>query len=354
MPSLVDGILKAESLSTSSKTQYLEKLATLTKLMGKPVEYIIDHPNQVVAVLSRRYPFPLTQRAFVAAVKAVFHYNEHLKVSKADQLQKYTDYQNEMSQAVTDRYMAAEPSDKERRNWVPWPEVLAREQQLARTEFGSGDHLLLAMYCLIEPLRQDYGALRILVDRDHPPEGAKGNFLVIARDGSAGKLVLNRYKTAKKYGTFERPLPAPLLAVIKASLVAHPRAYLFVDETGEPYRKSNSFTQFSNRTLRRLFGKNFTVSLMRHSHISSIDFNASTPGELFQKSKNMAHSISMQQLYRRKVEPIPGLSVVKEPHAAQPPQPTQSPQPAQPMQPPMVLGGVSYGANGERYLTLAV
>jgi D-arabinose 5-phosphate isomerase GutQ len=363
MHMLVDAILTADSLSQSSKTQYMEKLATLTKLVGKPIDYIVDNPRSVIAALARRYPKPLTQRAFVAAVKAVFHHNQKLKAEKAAQWQLYTDYQAELSQAITDRYMAAEPSDKERHNWVPWPEIMRKEQELAVTEYGSQDHLLLAMYCLIEPLRQDFGAVRILVGKN-PPNGAKRNYLVIAPDGSWGKLVLNQYKTAKKYGTFERDLPANLVAIIKASLLATPRAYLFVDETDRPYLKSNSFTQFSNRTLRRIFGKNLTVSLMRHSHISDTDFNASTPGELFEKSRNMAHSVAMQQLYRRKVEPVT-LTVVKD--QAPPPIPALAPalaahqqalavhqqalavhQQAVPQQ------GVVLGPNGERFVTLTM
>lgn len=341
-PSLVDGILQAESLTESSKGQYLEKLATLTKLTGKPVEYLVDHPREVVGIIRQRYACPLTQRAFIVAIKALFHHNEPLKVSKPEPFQQYTEFQNEMSQSVNERYMAAEPSDKERRNWVAWPEVLAKERELAAREYGSSDHLLLAMYSLIEPLRQDYGALRILVDRE-PPDGAKGNYLVISSDGSRGKLVLNTYKTAKHYGVFERALPTQLLAVIKASLIASPRAYLFVDESGQPYRKKNSFTKYSNRTLNKLFGKNFTVSLMRHSHISNIDFNASTPGELFEKSRNMAHSISTQQIYRRKVDPLPPLTVVKAPPSVQPLQTLQSLPP-----------GVFVGVDGERYVRLAI
>jgi hypothetical protein len=355
-PSLADAIARAENLSESSKTQYLEKLATLTKMTGKPVEWLLDHPDQVMATLARRYRCPLTQRAFVSAVKAVFTYNERLKTTKKKAFEKFTEFQSELSQEVTQRYMAGEPSDKERENWVPWAEVLAKEQELATSEFGSYDHLLLAMYCLIEPLRQDYGALRILVDRE-PPPGSSANYLVIARDASSGKIVLNSYKTAKKYGTFERPLPTRLLAIIRASLIAHPRAYLFENESGEPYRLANSFTQFSNRTLKRLFGKRFTVSLMRHSHISNIDFNASTPGELFQKSRNMAHSIGMQQLYRRKVEPAsppPPLVVTKQlPHDPPPPRPQPmygyASLPAhQPFQ------GVVQGSDGERYLRLSI
>lgn len=337
---LVDGILSATTLSESSKTQYLEKLATLSRLVGKPVEYLVDNPTPVIAAIVRRYPCPLTQRAFVAAVKAIFHYND-LKVTKAPQYQEYTEHQTKMSKIITERYMAAEPSEKERTNWVPWEDVLEKEKTLAATEYGSDDHLMLAMYSLIEPLRQDYGALKILVDRP-PPEGATGNYLSIARDGSWGKLVLNKYKTAKKYGTFTRDLPLDLLNVIKANLIERPRAYLFVDDQGRPYHKTNSFTKMSNRTLRRIFGKSFTVSLMRHSHISNIDFNASTPGELFQKSRNMAHSISMQQLYRRRVDPLPDLVVSKDPGTA-----CAAPPPPDP-------SGVSLGRNGERYLTLSV
>lgn len=343
MPALVDAIVDADGLSETTKTQYLEKLATLSKLMGKPVEHMVDNPRAVIALLQRRYACPLTQRAFVSAIKAVFHHNEHLKTRKAAQFKTYSDFQSETSQAINDRYMAAEPSDKERRNWVPWEDVLAKERELAATEFGSYDHLLLGMYTHIEPLRQDFGALRILVDRE-PPAGARGNYLAIAADGSWGKLVLNKYKTAKRYGTYERDLPPALLAIITANLIAHPRAYLFVDESGMPYAVKNSFTQFSNRALKRLFGKNLTVSMLRHSHISAVDFNAATPGELLQKAKNMGHSLPMQQLYRRKVEPAPPLLVTR---CEEPSHPRSPPPPRQP-------AGLFVGVNGERYISLAV
>lgn len=349
---LVDGILNSQ-LSEPSKTQYMEKLALLTKMVGKPLSWVVDNPKPVIAAISKRYAADLTRRAFVAAIKAVYHHNPELKSAKAQEYDEYTEFQNRLSQAVSDRYMSAEPTEKERANWVPWPEVLAKEQELARTEYGSYDHLLLAMYCLIEPLRQDYGALRILVERE-PAAESHGNFLVIARNVSWGKLVLNSYKTARKYGTFTRDLPPRLLAIIRASLLAHPRAYLFVDESGAPYRKANSFTQFSNRTLRRIFKKQFTVSLMRHSHISNIDFNSSTPGELFEKSKNMAHSISTQQLYRRRVEPAPPLVVVKQPSLpSQPLQPSQPSQPSQPA-PPTGAQGVSKSSDGHMYVTLSI
>jgi hypothetical protein len=342
---LADGILHADALSKASKTQYLEKLGTLTRLLGnKPLQYVVDEPARVFAAVERKYPSPLTQRAFVAAAKALFHYNEDLKVSRADQYQQYTEIQNRLSQIVSDRYMSAEPSERERVNWVPWPEVMAKERELAAREYGSDAHLLLAMYCLIEPLRQDFGALLIVLDR-MPPDDAPGNFLVVARDAAWGKLVLNEYKTFKKYGRYVRDLPADLLAVIRASLLCHPRRYLFVDRAGRPYELANSFTRHSNRVLKKLFGKSFSVSLMRHSHISDTDFNASTPRDLIEKSKNMAHSITMQQLYRRKVDPEAPLVVCKVPASGA----TVTTAPA-----PQAASAVTYAADGQRYLTFSL
>ena len=333
MTNLVDGILEATTLTDSSKAQYLEKLSTVTKLTKQPLEWVLDHPDEVQAVIAQHYTSPLTQRSIIAAIKAVFHYNDDIKASKQAQYNKFTEFQSSASLEISNRYMAAEPSEKERRNWVPWPEVVAKEQQLAAREYASPDHLLLAMYCLIEPLRQDYGALRIMVDR-MPAADAVGNYLAIARDGSWGKLILTEYKTAKKYGTYTRDLPPSLLRIIKASLIANPRAYLFMDERGKPYKLTNSFTQYSNRTLKRIFGKACTVSTMRHSHISNIDFNASTPGDLFRKSKHMAHSIATQQLYRRTVEPAHVL------HQTQP-----VPQP--------LINAITHGPNGERFIEMS-
>ncbi|NBS69140.1 hypothetical protein EBT31_09535 [bacterium] len=93
------------------------------------------------------------------------------------------------------------------------------------------------------------------------------------------------------------------MRIIHESLRQNPRKFLFVQDNGEPYRRRNSFTKFSNRVLERIFGRNFTVSMIRHSFISEgIDFNKSPPGQLFDIAKNMHHSVAMQQLYRRHVD----------------------------------------------------
>lgn len=351
MTALINGIRNSEKLSDNTKGQYVERLTTLSKAMGKPVEWFVTHPKEVAEFVQAKYACPLTQRSFVVAIKALFHHNPDLKLTHSKYFNAYGLYQNAMSQEVHERYMNAEPSTKERQNWVTWPEVLAKERELAATEYGSTNHLLLAMYCLIEPLRQDYGAVRILVDK-RPAPYSKSNYLIISPDASTGTLILNEYKTAKSYGAFERALPPNLMKIIRQSLLKQPRAYLFVDESGDAYASKNSYAKFSNRVLRKLFGKSFTVSMMRHSHISNIDFNASTPGQLMQTSKNMTHSLAMQQMYRRKVEPAPAVTVIKSttaPHLTHTHTQTQTQ-----TQSPTATTGVVQSQDGARYLSLTV
>jgi hypothetical protein len=300
---------EVETLSAQSKKSYAHRLYTLRKLMADangampPLSWIVCNPDEVLPKLRRAYGNIRSRMALLAAVKALFKHIPGLKESRPECFVKWDKTFSKIAEVDKQNVMSAEPTDRERTNWVTWPEVLAAERALATSEYGSVNHLLLAMYCLVEPLRQNFGDVR-LCRRDI---GCKDkNFLVL----TTGKLVLNDYKTSKKYGRFERQLPPELMNVIEASLRQHPRTHLFVNTRGEPYLKQNSFTWFSNSTLEKIFGKKFTVSLMRHSFISNLDFNAEVPAALFEKAKNMTHSLAQQQMYRRKVEPE-GVQVLK-------------------------------------------
>jgi integrase len=172
----------------------------------------------------------------------------------------------------------------------------------------------------MEPVRADYGNVA-LVDRPLPG----GNYIVMPTH----TLVLNEYKTKTKYGTFHRNVPQELMDIIRLSLQRHPRQYLFVDESGRPYELQNSYTKFANRLLKNIFGKSVTISLLRHSFISGIDFNRTTPAQLMEISHNMMHSMVMQQLYRRQVEPSSphqGYQIIDHPRPTAPAQQHQNQQ----------------------------
>jgi hypothetical protein len=294
--------IERANISPVTKDQYIRNLATLRRLSkGRSLTDIITHPSAMLKRIEKAYTNNQTRKALTACIKAIFKWNP-------DVLEKYKQYADTWHQyfrgtdrAIQQRVSTAEPTERELLNWVPWSQVLAKEQELARIEYGSQDHLLLAMYCLIEPIRGDLGHVRLIANKNIEPDG---NYIYLTRESGGSFLVLRDYKTSKRYGVFKRELPDPLVRIIITNLRQNPRPYLFTTESGTPYVKKNSFVKFVNRTLERLFDKKFTISLMRHSYISNIDFNSSTPAELFKKSHNMMHSISMQQLYRRQIPDV--------------------------------------------------
>lgn len=311
---LLRALKEATNVTPKTLESYRSSLRTLQAVMegahgerGRtpPLTWIACNPRTVLRRLLAEYSNDGTRRRFVAAVRALFKHNPALTETNPTCALRWGRALESLNALHKERAESGEPSEREREAWVPWKEVLRAERRLAEEDPGGPDHLLLAMYCLMEPLRQNFGNVRIY--GTHPPaETAAPNHLILLRNNEAGGagrafLVLNDYKTSKRYGTFKRELPPPLVRILFKSLEAHPRRYLFVDRSGNPYEKQNSFTQHSNRTLERIFGRKVTVSLLRHAFISNLDFNEEPPSSLFQKARNMTHSIAMQQLYRRRV-----------------------------------------------------
>ena len=289
-------------ISDTTKSQYIRNLATLKKLAnGRALRDVITHPGAMKRRIESAYTSLQTRKAMMASIKALLKYNPEVADELADHVEHWNLMFRTTDRAIQERVATAEPTEREILNWVPWPDVLAKERELAATKYGSIDHLLLAMYCLIEPIRADFGHVRLVTDAGMLDTIKHENFMYLSRKSGESQLVLHTYKTSKKYGRFQRTLPDPLVRVIIASLQDFPRPYLFVNDVGNPYDKKNSFVRFVNRALARLFGKNLTISLLRHSFISNIDFNTSTPAKLFKHSRHMMHGIGQQQLYRRHI-----------------------------------------------------
>jgi integrase len=297
----VKSILAAD-VSKNTKEQYVRNSITLQRLAGgRTLETIISHPKSMLRRIDTAYESNQTRKSLMSTVKAYVKYNPELKETYAEAIEIWSDAFRVTDKAITERVATAQPTQRELMNWVEWGDVLKKQHELGFGEYASITHLLVSMYSLIEPIRADYGNIRIVREGGEEPQSE--NYVLLSPMPGRSKLVLHSYKTSKRYGMFQRDLPAQLVNIIETSLKKFPRTFLFVDESGHPYTKRNSYTRFANRTFERLFGKKFTISLMRHSFVSNLDFNEATPAKLFQHSKNMMHSIGMQQMYRRKVVP---------------------------------------------------
>jgi hypothetical protein len=293
--------ITGSDISDVSKKMYISQIHILLEEFKKPIEWIISHPEAVYNQMKENNLSVSTLRNRVSAVCSLL---KHWKAA-GDEFKRERDcwceYQKELNQKNTDRVLNGDPTEREITNWVPWKKVLAVESELRKTEFGSLRHLVLAMYTHMEPMRGDFGNVKIYTTPPPACETESGNYLFLSTEPNKSTLCLNEYKTSKRYGQYSRTIPESLVAVIRASLRDDPREYLFISVDGTPYAKKNSYVKFANRMLYSIFGKHMSITLLRHAFISAIDFNASKAGDLMSVAKNMQHSIGMQQYYRRDV-----------------------------------------------------
>jgi hypothetical protein len=307
--------LERQGLSEYSLRNYRSCLNMLIEVMSeearKPVslEWVLCHPERTVQRLCALYPNVNTQKSMLGAVLSVYKHNHDLLTHEAWRKHHAGYYSafKRLDEDIRAFYDTMEMTDREREGWVPWEEIVKAELELRKTSYASFEHLLLAMYVLLGgpgrvtgcPLRSDFANVR-LCQRDLPPTNEESYLNM-----HDGKLCIKTHKTSGTYGALIREVPRELLKIIEKSVELEPRDYLFVDSVHhQPYVK-NSFTKQVNRTLKYVFGKPLTIRLLRQAFISGLDFSNLTPGELRQVSKNMAHSLSMQQGYRRRFEKRP-------------------------------------------------
>ena len=154
------------------------------------------------------------------------------------------------------------------------------------------------------------------------------NYLLIGPK-SSGCLTLNVYKTAAKTGPLVKQLPRSLVKLIKLSFRSDPRKYVFERSNGSPYT-GFSFNGWSNAILKTLFApRPVTVTTLRHSFISSLDYNELSANELGEIARNMGHSVNLQLHYRRKPEQATPDVAAPAPEPSPAPSATRAPAQAQ-------------------------
>lgn len=284
-----------------TKRQYQSAYNVVQRIMGEDMDYIKRHPEEVIKKLKsheykegKKYDEKSLKNLITAILSS---YRDEKGIIECELQEFHLQYLNifrKLKEGVVDYYKSNKHNEKKRDGFVPWDEILKKREQLAKNEYGSRRHLLLSMYTYIPPLRQDFNEVKVYARK---PREDKGNYLII--NTRTKKLVLNEDKTQYCYGRYEKDLPKELAKIIKSSLEQEPRDFLFVTlDNGKPYN-SNSFTKFSNNTLKELFDNpHVSVSLLRSAHITSQDFNKLSEGDKEELAKDMRHSVRQQGEYR--------------------------------------------------------
>lgn len=292
---IVQAVQSSEKLSQTSKTQYIRAMEIIATLGGYADTWtaIIQHDDSIAALKVKYSGKPSSILLYSTSALSSFIYLPELKQIAPAAFEAWTLLSSQQNKVLAERALSGQLTTRQAPGWVPFDEIIRMRDTLP---VGSRARLLLCMYTLIPSLRNDFVNLKIYSST--PPEGVKGNYIILPVEGTAS-MTITEFKTSKTFGEIKQDLPAALVTEIRESLRRRPRDMLFVSpRTGLPYTAENSFSNWANAILKRTFGKPLTLTVIRHSYISSLDFNNMTPRERTNIAAKMGHSLAAQTQYR--------------------------------------------------------
>jgi len=299
----INALKSTKLLKDVTRNRYIKYIDTMqTELWDgskKSILWIIMHPELFIDALTK---WGITKkgkvydtlsmstlRSYPCTIISLIMKHIDLQEIMPNILQEWKNVVDKLEEPDYDRRMEGRMNARQEEAYIPWNQIIAIRDQLP----AGMDKLLVSMYTMINPVRNNYYQLRIFEEQP-PSDDYTGNYLVL---GDINQIVLNDYKTGNKYGKLVVDIPPELLDQIRSSLDEYPRDYLFQSETGTIYTFSHGGKVF-NRVFKRVFNnKGFSLTMFRHSYLSSlkVDDLPITKRKLI--AKNMGHSCLRQKEY---------------------------------------------------------
>ncbi|CAL5225345.1 g8148 [Coccomyxa viridis] len=170
---------------------------------------------------------PTTLKTYVSALVCLLReMPEHARL-----LKRYRKHLSQLSDHTDKSYDGSTLNARQQANWIDWEAIVRRRQELSertkRTDADAStmhDHLLLVMYFVMAPARNNDCEMEIVRDKKRVPRSR--NFYIVNTDGQ-DIMVLNCYKTSKHHGQRRVKVPKYVHSVVKDCLEKLPRRYLF-------------------------------------------------------------------------------------------------------------------------------
>ena len=273
---------------------YIEGDKTLSNLITNPEESLnILKGVETIKQTSTNYHLYLS--AVVCYTKNVLTGSKFMMgvksgglVSMADTCNRWRELLKENWVPIQDHYDSNEPTDKQKEMVVPFEELI---EALGKLKKGTPEHLLLAFYTKVPPVRAEYFEMKLIFEDDKIPE--EGNYIIMKE----GKLVIHDFKAKRTCPPIETIISDEVMGWVRESLMKKSRKYLFVTPTeNKPYGRTQ-FSQWAGRTLSKIFNKPMNLTVLRHIYITHMIAIKTPVSELKQLAKNMGHSRTTQRMY---------------------------------------------------------
>jgi hypothetical protein len=285
-------------LSEKTKSIYKFSIQRIQRIIpNKSICDIMLSPNESFNALKNAISNPTSLQTTCASLLAIFKH-AGIKQDKPSAWQAWYDHFHPLSSQITKQRESNIPTENQEKALVDWNNVLKYLDKLSKTSYGSRNHLLLAIYTLIPPRRQeDYYSIYIYQDAtDNTPKDKHHAYIDITL--LKPLIHVRDFKTAAALRPWTKELPPRLVSIIKKSLLVNPRVYLFTQKNGDPYTTANSFTKANNRALVSMFGIHVTLNSLRHSFSTKLkQTNDLSVGEHKQIARDMGHSQATNMTY---------------------------------------------------------
>lgn len=268
--------LKKKGIAEATADNYIRFLYTINN--KKPFKSL-GFLRRVEDVKTAIAPYALSSRkSYVASILAVLdHTGMNQKPIYRGVTKKYEELQNELVDTP-----APAVSDKQQKNWIPWPDIIAKREELEKivkelpkTKLTSAQYdtllqwVILSLYTHFPPRRnKDYQNMYVVKEMSDSLPKDRNYF-------SEDKFIFNDYKTARKYGQQIEDVPEELVAALHTYLKHHPlnkgkitktkQIPLLVTADGNPLSAINAITRILNKTL----GKKVGSSMLRHIYLTN-------------------------------------------------------------------------------------
>lgn len=272
---------------------YVRDFNRVIEIINCPEHDIIScfkNSANVLSHLRKSYPNISTYKNMLTPIISLCKYNEYFAKNVDQKI-----YLNEMNNLR----LQAKKEEVDKSNTgqaTPWSYYVMLRQELRTNESNSIKYLLLSLYTMLPPVRDNYGRVYIVYKEGEIPVDEHSFYYV-----TTGRLILTKYKTEKYYGIIDEVIPIALQEVIAKSLEVYPRKYLITKEgtTDELYSSSRG-GKLSSIFQSRFF--KFSINDLRHSMEDYIDqyHRSFTSSELLLIRHFMGHNANIGDLYTRK------------------------------------------------------
>ena len=285
--------LKEGNLSKYSVLTYVSKIKNILNLLDEDdIEKVLNKPLLLIKKINSNDKWSgSTKNTYLKTIVGIIK-----NVKSLDIADKNIDrYKNEMMKNIKKQTVADEKkiSSDEAIKWEVFENIYKEEKKNKKI---NQRFLLIALYVLLPPNRDDYGNVLILnkIDRTRMEklDNNRQNYYI----KSVGRFIFNSYKTYEKFGKRVINSPLELKRIINKSLKQNPRDYLITQDnntTNVIYEDGKI-----SHLIRKLF--NYSINDFRHSYITEKIYNNKIKLE---DQKNIAyqmgHSINTQLTYQR-------------------------------------------------------